>query len=260
MTLYHDRRHGPLPRVAFFPISSGMVSGQAERISLPGFRLWRARRAVVLAILLAAAVALLLSAPVHARMMALFADAEQVIRQHAVWGLVVFLLLAVVSAMFMFVSSVVLIPVAIYAWGPVVCAILLWLGWFLGGVVAYGIGRYLGRPVVDRMVRPETIARYEGYARRASAFVPVVLLQLAIPSDTAGYLFGLVRVPLRLYLVALALAEVPYAVGAVYLGTSFLERRLLRLLLLGLAGVALSALAYRSIHRRPVEPTAGAAG
>lgn len=174
--------------------------------------------------------------------------------QHAVWGMAVFVLLAVVSAMFMFVSSMVLIPVAIYAWGPVVCAILLWIGWFLGGVLAYGIGRYLGRPLVDRMVRPGTIARYEGYARRASAFVPIVLLQLAIPSDTAGYLFGMARVPLRLYLTALALAEVPYAVGAVYLGTSFLERRLVRLLLLGAAGVAISVLAYRSIHRRAAQP------
>jgi uncharacterized membrane protein YdjX (TVP38/TMEM64 family) len=190
---------------------------------------------------------------------ALFVEAEQVIRQHPAWGMVVFVLLAVVSAMFVFVSSVVLIPVAIYAWGPIVCAVLLWLGWFLGGVVAYAVGRWLGRPVVDRLVRAETIARYEGHARRASAFVPIVLLQLAIPSDTAGYLFGLARVPLTLYLPALALAEVPYAVGAVYLGASFLERRLYRLLLFGVAGVALSALAYRAIHRRRAESAAGAA-
>ena len=218
-----------------------------------------ARRAVVIALLVAAGLALLLSAPVHARVMALFADAEQVIRQHPAWGMVVFVLLAVVSAMFVFVSSVVLIPVAVYAWGPAVCAVLLWVGWFLGGLVAYGVGRWLGRPVVDRLVRPATIARYEGYARRASAFVPIVLLQLAIPSDTAGYLFGLVRVPLALYLPALALAEVPYAIGAVYLGTSFLERRLYRLLLLGAAGVALSALAYRAIHRHRAAAAAGPA-
>lgn len=214
---------------------------------------------MVIALLVGAGLALLMSAPVHARVMALFADAEQVIRQHPAWGMVVFVLLAVVSAMFVFVSSVVLIPVAIYAWGPVVCAVLLWVGWFLGGVVAYGVGRWLGRPVVDRLVRPETIARYEGYAHRTSAFVPIVLLQLAIPSDTAGYLFGLARVPLAIYLPALALAEVPYAVGAVYLGTSFLERRLYRLLLLGLAGVVLSGLAFRAIHRRRVEAASGAA-
>jgi len=221
--------------------------------------MFSARRAVVIALLVAAGLALLMSAPAHARVMALFADADQVIRQHPAWGMVVFVLLAVVSAMFVFVSSVALIPVAIYAWGPVVCAVLLWVGWFLGGVVAYGVGRWLGRPVVNRLVRPETIARYEGYAHRTSAFVPIVLLQLAIPSDTAGYLFGLARVPLALYLTALAVAEVPFAVGAVYLGTSFLERRLYRLLLLGLAGVVLSALAYRTFHRHRAQAVAGAA-
>jgi uncharacterized membrane protein YdjX (TVP38/TMEM64 family) len=219
--------------------------------------MWRARRAVILAVLVALALSLLLSSPVHARMLVLFTQAEGVIRQHPVLGIGVFVLLAIVSAMLMFVSSVVLIPVAIYVWGPLVCALLLWAGWFLGGMLSYAIGRYLGRPVVDRMVRAETLARYEAYARKASAFVPIVLLQLAIPSDTAGYLFGMVRVPLRLYLVALALAEIPYAIGAVYLGTSFLERRIVPLVLLGVAGIGLSLLAYRSVHRGEAGARAG---
>jgi hypothetical protein len=46
-------------------------------------------------------------------------------------------------------------------------------------------------------------------------------------------------------------AEVPYALGAVYLGLSFLERDLPALLGLGLAGLALSAWAITRLHRRP---------
>jgi hypothetical protein len=42
---------------------------------------------------------------------------------------------------------------------------------------------------------------------------------------------------------------VPYAVGAVYLGVSFVERQIIPLLIVGLAGVLLSVLAIRVYHR-----------
>ena len=48
----------------------------------------------------------------------------------------------------------------------------------------------------------------------------------------------------------LAIAEVPYAIGAVYLGVSFVERRLFPLLAVGVAGVLLSVLAVRALRHR----------
>jgi len=163
--------------------------------------------------------------------------------------MVVFVALAALSAMIAFVSSAVLIPVAIYVWGPWICFVLLWTGWFLGGLAAYGIGRYLGRPIVHRLVRPEALERQERWARSRRSLVAILLLQLAVPSDLAGYVFGLIRCPFFAFVTALALAEVPYALGAVYLGVSFVERRIIPLLLLGLAGAFLSVLALRAHHR-----------
>lgn len=212
--------------------------------------MWWSGRAALVAVVVLAAGAVLVSGPVHSRLLALISAAEAIIRAHPVWGMAVFVLLAAVSAMLMFVSSAALIPVAVYAWGPVRCAVLLWVGWFLGGVLSYAVGRLLGRPIVLRLVRPATVARYEAYTHHGVAFVPILLLQLAVPSDTAGYIFGMVRCPLGLYLLALALAEVPYAVSAVYLGTSFLERRLVPLVALGLAGALLIFWALRTIRRR----------
>jgi hypothetical protein len=66
-------------------------------------------------------------------------------------------IVAALSAMIAFVSSAVLILVAIYVWGPRVCFVLFWAGWFLGGLAAYGIARYLGRPIVHRLVRPAAL-------------------------------------------------------------------------------------------------------
>ena len=98
--------------------------------------------------------------------------------------------------------------------------------------------------------------------------MPMLMLQLAIPSDLASYLFGLVRCRFMVFVVALAIAEVPYALGAVYLGTSFLERRIVPLLAIGIAGVLLSLWAIRQLHRHsepltalpPTEPLVARSG
>lgn len=203
----------------------------------------------MLTAILAIALTLLLLPAIHDRLVRAIAGAGELIRHRPAAGMLTFVLLAALSAMLAFVSSAVLIPVAVHVWGPVACALLLWTGWFLGGVAAYAVGRYLGRPIVERLVRPAAIARYERWARSGSTLVPILLLQLAVPSDVAGYVFGLVRCRFPVFLVALAVAEVPYALGAVYLGVSFLEGKVLSLMLLGIGGALLSWWALRSLHR-----------
>lgn len=208
--------------------------------------------------MLVTAIALLAARPAHEWLLDRFADADLVIRQRPIAGMAVFVLLTAVSAMIAFVSSAVLIPVAIYVWGPISCFALLWAGWFLGGLAAYAIGRYLGRPVVRRLVRGEALERQERWARSGGgSLAAVLLIQLAIPSDLAGYVFGLIRCPLRSFVTALALVEIPYALGAVFLGVSFVERRLVPLVIVGVAGAALSVAALRAYHRHVDASAAG---
>jgi uncharacterized membrane protein YdjX (TVP38/TMEM64 family) len=207
---------------------------------------------VVLAILVVAATLILLARPVHEQLLVWLGEAEPLIREYPRLGMAAFVMLAAVSALLAFFSSALLVPVAVYAWGPITCVVLLWGGWLIGGIIAYGVGRYLGRPVVHALLKPGRLAGYEGWIRSGAGFVSVFLLQLAIPSDVAGYLFGLVRCPFRIFLPALAAAEVPYAIGAVYLGASFLQRNVIPLVALGIAGVFLSLLASRVLRARGI--------
>jgi uncharacterized membrane protein YdjX (TVP38/TMEM64 family) len=201
-------------------------------------------------LVLAAALAVLLARPVHDQMLSWLGASESLIREHPETGMGVFVALAAVSALLAFFSSALLVPIAVYAWGPLTCVVLLWIGWLLGGVIAYLVGRHVGRPVVRMLLRPSTFERYEGWSRSSVGFVPVFLLQLALPSDVTGYLLGLARCPFGIFLAAVAAAELPYAIGAVYFGASFLERDLLPLILLGLTGALLSVLAARGLRTR----------
>lgn len=178
------------------------------------------------------------------------AKAAPVIAERPLWGALLFLLLSALSAMMAFFSSAVLVPVAIHAWGKLACAFMLWLGWILGGACAYGIARFWGRPVVRRLTSSQELARYEERISRHTPLGLVLLFQLAVPSEIPGYVLGLARYGLRRYLVVLALAELPYAVGTAYLGESLLERRTLLLLGLGTTAIFFSAWALHVLRRR----------
>lgn len=195
-------------------------------------------------------VSLLASDSLHARLQQALSAAEPVISAHPLWGSVLFLLLAALSAMLAFFSSALLVPVAVYSWGPAGTLLLLWLGWLLGGVAAYGLGRYFGRP----LVRSLTSRRMsEFYLERLPAQVdfPIALLvQLALPSEVPGYLCGVLRVRFATYVAALSLVEAPFAVGAVLLGESLLQREGGWLVVLVVLAASASLLAAALLHRR----------
>jgi uncharacterized membrane protein YdjX (TVP38/TMEM64 family) len=207
-------------------------------------------RGVALALLCGLLALLAASSTIHTALLHLLADVETLILRHPVGGATLFFVLAVLSAMLAFFSSAVVVPVGVYAWGKLGCLLLLWGGWLVGGLAAYAMGRFLGRPVVAALTSANTLERYE---RRISAHAPfrlVLLFQLALPSEIPGYLLGLVRYPLSRFAVALAMAELPFAVGTVYLGASFLERRIPALLALGALGIAFTAWAATRLRRQ----------
>ena len=208
------------------------------------------RRALALLLLFAAAALLLSIEPLHDALLRLLAVAEPLIAAHPVAGMLVFVLLSALSAMVAFFSAALLVPVAVYSWGQAVTMLLLWLGWLLGGLCAYAMGRALGRPLLATIGATRLLAFYRERLPATLPFALVLLLQLALPSEIPGYLFGLLQVRARVYLAALALAEIPFVVGTVLVGESVVEQRGGMLLLLGSLGAGISLYALLLLRRR----------
>lgn len=194
-------------------------------------------RALILVLIVGTLIALAMSATVHEALLGVLEASRSVIAAHPVAGPVIFALLAGISAMLSFVSSTVLIPAAVYAWGPVTTTILLWIGWMLGGIIAHSLAFYFGRPLLHWLAPPETLEKYEHLLSKHSSFGEILLFQLALPSELVGYGLGLARVSLGRYLAALAVAQVPYAAGTVLLGVGFVERDIPTLIGVSVAGV-----------------------
>ena len=223
-------------------------------VQAPGLRVHLAavfgisRRVAALVAFLAVAGLLALSEELHGQLVASLALADPLFSQHSVMGAFLFIGLAALSAVLVFFSSVLLVPVGVRTWGEIGCFLLLWCGWFLGGLITYSMGRHLGRPVVRRMLSEEKFARYEGLIPHGGSFLTTTLVQLMLPSDISGYFFGLLGYQARIYLGALACAEFPYALGTVFLGTAFINRQYG--LLLSASAVAIAVLLLLRRHRR----------
>jgi len=190
----------------------------------------------------------------HTKIEDILVASETIISRFPLLGMLLFVLLAMVSAMLAFFSSAILVPIGVYAWGSITCFVLLWIGWLLGGVTSFGIGRYLGRPVASKLIGETRLTHFEKQLGQHARFIHILLFQAALPSEVPGYVLGTLRYRFSLFLLALAIVELPYALGTVYLGTRFLERDIVLLMLIGFGGVMVATFAYYFYRKlgRPV--------
>jgi uncharacterized membrane protein YdjX (TVP38/TMEM64 family) len=209
------------------------------------------RRIVMLALLCIGLAALTRSDVLHAALIELLTAIEAVITDQPLLGATLFILFAAVSAMFAFVSIAAIVPVAVYTWGLFFSIVLLWIGWIVGGIISYAIGRYLGRPVVNWLSSSnDTLRKLESRINHNSPFGLVVLFQLALPSEIPGYVLGLARYSLPRYLLALGIAELPYTVATVLMGQSFVQRRSGAVLAIGAVVILSSIATYYALRKR----------
>jgi len=207
-------------------------------------------RAVVV-VLICVSLAVLLSVDqVYESLQRALSAAEPLIAGHPYLGAVAFVLLAAISAVLAFFSSALLLPVAVFTWGSTVTFVLLWLGWLLGGIGTYALGRGLRRPLAKAQKSSSQLDFYLQRIPGEATFALVLLLYLALPSEIPGYVCGYLGVRMRTFFAALAVAELPYAVGAVLLAEGAVNRHVGWLVMLGLIGAALSLYALRVLHRR----------
>lgn len=209
---------------------------------------WR-RAAALLGVCLALA-ALASSAELHQALLHLLRAVEGTIDRNPAAGMLVFVAVAAVSAMLAFVSVAIIVPAAVLAWGEPLSLLLLWIGWTLGGVFSYLLGRFIGRPAARWLGFDHLLQNLEHQVQRDAAFWFVLLLQLALPSEVLGYAMGAARYPLSRYLLVLSLAELPYSIATVALGAGFLEQRGGSIIMVGIGIAAVSLGALYGIRRK----------
>lgn len=208
------------------------------------------RRVAAILALLGIVALLVLSERLHGALVGLLAAAQDLAAAYPLLAAAMVVVFSALAAMIAFVSSWAVLPFAVFNWGATGALLLLWMGWILGGVGTYAIGRFIGRPAVRRLASPAVVARYERRISQRSSFGLIFLLQLGLPSEIPGYLLGVVRYPFFWFIAALSITTLIHGITSVLLGAGLVERR--ASLVIGVAAImiALTLSAAYAVRRR----------
>ncbi|MFZ6036457.1 MAG: TVP38/TMEM64 family protein [Patescibacteria group bacterium] len=74
----------------------------------------------------------------------------------------------------------------------------VWVANVIGSSLTFMIGRKLGRPVVEKIVRGKHIDSYDAFFRRNRLLIALTyIIPILFPTDMIGYVVGLSRMPYR---------------------------------------------------------------
>ena len=93
------------------------------------------------------------------------------------------------------------------------------VGLLLGTALAMALGRWFGRPLVERLVNPEQLARWDRIAaHQGPPFFFLVFLLPLVPDDVTCFLIGLSSLSLPRMLILAAPARLPGVFASCWLG------------------------------------------
>jgi len=111
---------------------------------------------------------------------------------------------------------------------------------------------FFSRSVVSMIIGGEKLTNWENQVSERTKFVHILAFQAIVPSEIPGYLLGMLRYRFLLYLTALGITEIPYAIATVYLGESFLRGESTIFIMVGIGIIVLAVVLFQ-IHRRLVK-------
>jgi uncharacterized membrane protein YdjX (TVP38/TMEM64 family) len=134
-----------------------------------------------------------------------------------------------------------------YIFGTWLGALLSVAGILLGTVVAFFAARLLGYAVVEALVSPKKLERFEFLISDPKSEIAMFILFLvpAIPKDSLVYISGLTPIkPLRFFLISM-IARFPGLWGAAYIGANLQEKDYWPVVILSVVSLVLFVLGLR---------------
>ena len=163
---------------------------------------------------------------------------ENYIRERQFLGMLIFIGLAAISSMLSPFSSIPLVPVAAMLWGNIYASLLLVIGWLIGHIFTYAIGRYTGYPIAKRLIPFAKIEEYRGNFSPRSEFILVLLFRLSMPAEIPGYVLGIIRYNFSKYFLATLISEFPFGFLVVYGSEALIMRKTIIFFALVAGGIA----------------------
>jgi len=160
------------------------------------------------------------------------------VRGWGAWGSLAVIAL-LVADLFLPIPGTPLMSAAGYVYGMWVGGLLSSAGSFLSGLLAYGLCRQFGQKAALRLVGEVELARYQQLFARSGAWLVALSRWLPVLPEVIACLAGLLGMPFRTFVVALACGALPMGFAYAGIGAAGHTRPQVALILSALLPIAL---------------------
>jgi uncharacterized membrane protein YdjX (TVP38/TMEM64 family) len=136
-----------------------------------------------------------------------------------------------------------------YVYGETFGVLLSTVGLTVGSWIAFELASILGRPFVERFVRPEVLHKFDFLTTNTGATICFLLFLIpGFPKDYLCYLLGLSRMKLGTFLVVSVIGRIPGTYLLTLQGAKFRNQEYYQVMLfaVGSAFILLAAYLYRN--------------
>jgi uncharacterized membrane protein YdjX (TVP38/TMEM64 family) len=200
------------------------IEKKIQKIILPKERQEYINRFIFFLIAIAIAVLFLYSVTLQETYYRLIDAAGTQIQQNHVRGIILFVIIEALAVMISPFSSVPLLFVAIGIWGRGMALFYSMIGGIIGAIGSYAIGSYALYRLLKRIIPISEIEYYRKRIAHRASFWIVLLFRLAMPVEIPGYVLGIARYPFWKYLLATAIAYVPFYALTIYAGDALIKK------------------------------------
>jgi uncharacterized membrane protein YdjX (TVP38/TMEM64 family) len=175
----------------------------------------------------------------------------QVIADHKILGACLFGAVMFGTTVLAPLTSLPLIPMVAPLLGPFLTGTACFIGWTLGAITAFCIGRFYGRSVITRFVSEQSLQKYEAYLKPDTRFLLIVALRMIAPVDVISYALGIfTAVSFRIYVSATMVGIFWFSYAFAYGSVAFMNRDYVLLVGIGVASVVILGISGVYARRR----------
>src|SRR5512136_3162784 len=141
------------------------------------------------------------------------ADQERVrawIEGFGIWGPLALIAMIIVQTVLSVSPVSLLLVVGAYVFGFWDGVLYAFIGLTIGSALCMILGRRFGRPLVDRLIDPKSIATFDRFTeKRGPTFFFIIFVMPWVPDDLACYAIGLSHLSLKLMIPLAAIGRMP---------------------------------------------------
>ena len=147
-------------------------------------------------------------------------DVLEYVLMHPVMGVAAFVALAALAVVFPSFTNVMFIPIGVATFGPFWAAVLCIVGWWLGSVAAFAVGRYYEKSLLSRFPSFQNYLYIDKLVTEKNMFWKLIFLRMTFPVDVLSYALALFskRVTHSMNAITTLIGIAPFAFVFTYAG------------------------------------------